>query len=283
MSDEPETITVSTDADGVALVTLNRPERLNALRGRDIGALSQTYARLDADDDVRVVVLTGAGRAFCSGADLSRAGGAFQAPRQGAQYRSSPARPMAFQIRKPVVAAINGHAIGLGMTLALHCDIRFIADEAKWGVVQVRRGVVPDAVSHWTLVRSVGLAAAAEVLLSGALFRGADALRLGVATRCLPFPQVLPQALDFARDMAVGAAPLSLAMSKQILWTAADGTLADVDRLESEAHQLLMGRPDALEGGAAAFEKRPPRWHGRVTRDWPEEGGFAAAPPDRMP
>jgi enoyl-CoA hydratase/carnithine racemase len=283
VSDEPETITVSTDADGVALVTLNRPERLNALRGRDIGALSQTYARLDADDAVRVVVVTGAGRAFCSGADLSRAGGAFQAPRQGAQYRSSPARPMAFQIRKPVVAAINGHAIGLGMTLALHCDIRFIADEATWGVVQVRRGVVPDAVSHWTLVRSVGLAAAAEVLLSGALFRGPDALRLGVATRCLPASEVLPQALDFARDMAVGAAPLSLAMSKQILWTAADGSLADVDRLESEAHQFLMGRPDALEGGAAAFEKRPPRWHGRVTRDWPEEGGFGAVPPDRMP
>ena len=170
---EPDTaVTVTVDDDGVALVTLNRPDRLNALRGRDIGALSRTYARLDADDDVRIVVLTGAGRAFCSGADLSRAGGAFQAPKQGAHYRSSPARPMAFQIRKPVVAAINGHAIGLGMTLALHCDFRFIAEEAKWGVVQVRRGVVPDAVSHWTLVRSVGVAAAAEVLLAGQLFRG---------------------------------------------------------------------------------------------------------------
>jgi enoyl-CoA hydratase/carnithine racemase len=279
VSELAETVTVAVDDDGVALVTLDRPDRLNALRGRDVGALSQVYARLDADDDVRVVVLTGAGRAFCAGADLSRAGGAFQAPKQGAHYRSSPARPMAFQIRKPVVAAINGHAIGLGMTLALHCDVRFIAEEAKWGVVQVRRGVVPDAVSHWTLVRSVGVAAAAEVLLSGQLFRGPEAVRLGVASRCLPAADVLTEALVFARDMAVEAAPLSLAMCKQILWTAADGSLEDVDRLESEAHQLLMGAPDALEGGAAAFEKRPPRWSGRVARDWPADGSFSPLPP----
>jgi len=277
---EPDTaVTVTVDDDGVALVTLNRPDRLNALRGRDIGALSQAYARLDADDDVRIVVLTGAGRAFCSGADLSRAGGAFQAPEQGAHYRSSPARPMAFQIRKPVVAAINGHAIGLGMTLALHCDFRFIAEEAKWGVVQVRRGVVPDAVSHWTLVRSVGVAAAAEVLLAGQLFRGPEAERLGVASRCLPAAEVLPAALAFARDIATEAAPLSLAMCKQILWASADSTLDEVDGLESEAHQLLMGAPDALEGGAAAFEKRPPRWTGRVARDWPSTGAFSPLPP----
>jgi enoyl-CoA hydratase/carnithine racemase len=278
-SESEDAVTVAVDGDGIALVTLNRPDRLNALRGRDIGALSRAYARLDADDDVRIIVLTGAGRAFCSGADLSRAGGAFQTPKQGGHYRSSPARPMAFQLRKPVVAAINGHAIGLGMTLALHCDFRFIAEEAKWGVVQVRRGVVPDAVSHWTLVRSVGVAAAAEVLLAGQLFPGSDAVRLGVASRCLPAADVLPAALTFARDIAVEAAPLSLAMCKRILWTAADGTLDEVDRLESEAHQLLMGAPDALEGGAAAFERRPPRWTGRVTRDWPASGGFSALPP----
>jgi enoyl-CoA hydratase/carnithine racemase len=100
-----------------------------------------------------------------------------------------------------------------------------------------------------------------------------------VASRCLPAADVLAEALSFARDMAVEAAPLSLAMCKQILWTAADGSLEDVDRLESEAHQLLMGAPDALEGGSAAFEKRPPRWSGRVARDWPSEGSFSALPP----
>jgi enoyl-CoA hydratase/carnithine racemase len=274
-----DAVVVDVHDDGVALVTLNRPDRLNALRGRDVGALSQAYARLDADDNVRVVVLTGAGRAFCSGADLSRAGGAFQAPRQGSHYRSSPARPMAFQIRKPVIAAINGHAIGLGMTLALHCDFRFIAEEARWGVVQVRRGVVPDAVSHWTLVRAVGMAAAAEVLLAGQLFRGPEALRLGAATRCLPAADVLAEAMTFARELATEAAPLSLAMCKQILWASMDSTLAEVDALESEAHQLLMGTPDALEGGAAALAKRPPRWTGRVARDWPADGRFSVLPP----
>jgi enoyl-CoA hydratase/carnithine racemase len=164
------------------------------------------------------------------------------------------------------------------MTLALHCDMRFIATEARWGIVQVRRGVVPDALSHWTLVRSVGTARAAEILLSGSLFPGPDALRLGVASRCLPASEVLATAVSFAHDMAAEAAPLSLAMSKRILWAAADGELADIDALESAAHRILMGRPDALEGGTAAFEKRAPRWTSRVGRDWPEEGPFARPP-----
>jgi enoyl-CoA hydratase/carnithine racemase len=181
---------------------------------------------------------------------------------------------MAFQIRKPVIAAINGHAIGLGMTLALHCDIRFMADTAKWGVVQVRRGVVPDAVSHWTLTRSVGLARAAEILLSGALFPGSEALRLGVASRVLPADAVLAEALDFARGMAADASPMSLAMSKHILWAAADHDLTTVDELESEAHRWLMGRPDSIEGGSAAHQKRTPVWQSRISRDWPGSGPF---------
>jgi enoyl-CoA hydratase/carnithine racemase len=271
---DPETVTTTID-DGVAVVTLNRPSRLNALRGIEIAALSETYATLDVDDDVAVIVLTGAGRAFCSGADLSRPGGAFAAPKRATEYRSSPPRPLAFQIRKPVLAAINGHAIGLGMTIALHCDIRFIAAEAKWGVVQVRRGVVPDAISHWTLTRSVGTARAAEILLSGSLFTGADALRLGIASRVLPADQVLATTMEFAQEMAREASPMSLAMSKRIIWAAADGTMADVDELESVAHRVLMGRPDALEGGAAAHEKRSPSWTSKVTRDWPADGPFS--------
>lgn len=276
-----DAVLVDVDEHGVAVVTLNRPDRLNAMRGRDLAALSQAYARLDADDDVRVVILTGAGRAFCSGADLSRAGGAFAAPKgERPAYRSSPDRPMAFQIRKPVVAALNGHAIGLGMTLALHCDFRFIAEQARWGVVQVRRGVVPDAVSHWTLVRAVGLAHAAEVLLGGRLFPGSEAVRLGVASRCLPAEEVLPEALAFARELAEQASPLSLAFCKRILWAAADGDLANVDALESEAHQVLLGMPDALEGGSAAHEKRTPAWTSRVVRDWPTSGLLGVATPE---
>jgi enoyl-CoA hydratase/carnithine racemase len=275
MSDDNDDPVLMTVTDGVALVTLNRPDRLNAMNGAAIAALTQRFAAADRDDDIKVVVLTGAGRAFCAGADLSRPGGAFRAPRDVSAYRSSPPRPLAFQIRKPVIAAVNGHAIGLGMTLAMHCDIRFIAAEAKWGIVQVRRGVVPDALSHWTVTRAVGLANAAEILLTGATFVGPDALRLGVASRCLPAAEVLPAALALASDMAQQGSPMSMAMAKRILWAAADGNVDLIDDLESEAHRRLMGRPDALEGGAAAHAKRSPVWTSSVSRDWPDDGPFA--------
>jgi enoyl-CoA hydratase/carnithine racemase len=272
VSSDPVLVAIS---DGVAVVTLNRPERLNALNGRSLSMLAEAYQRLDDDDDVRVVVLTGAGRAFCSGADLAREGGAFQAPEDRGSFRSSPPRPWAFEIRKPVIAAINGHAIGLGMTLALHCDLRIVAAEARWGVVQVRRGVVGDALSHWTLVRSVGTARAAEILLTGRLFDGAEAVALGVANRCLPAIDVLSAAVALASEMAVQASPMSMAMSKRILWAATDHGVSEIDDLESAAHQVLMGQPDAMEGGAAAFAKRDPVWRSKVSRDWPTDGPFA--------
>jgi enoyl-CoA hydratase/carnithine racemase len=261
--------------DGVATITFNRPEKLNALNGEMLAGLAATYARCDADDDVRVVVLTGAGRAFSSGADLSRDGGAFGAPADRAAFRSSPPQPWAFEIRKPVIAAINGHAIGFGLTVALHCDMRFIATEAKWGVVQVRRGVVGDAMSHYTLTRSVGTARAAEILLSGRLFDGPAAVAYGVASRSLPAADVLPAARELARDMAANASPMSMAMSKRIVWAATEANIQEVDDLESAAHQVLMGSPDSLEGGAAASEKRAPRFISSVTRDWPLDGPFA--------
>ena len=273
-SADSEAVTVDIE-EGVATVTLNRPERLNALDSRAIRLLSAIYERLDADDTVSAIVLTGAGRAFCSGADLSRPGGAFQAPRKRETYRSSPARPLAFHIRKPVIAAINGHAIGLGMTLAMHCDFRFMAETARWGIVQVRRGVVPDAISHWTVTRAVGMANAAEILLTGRLFDGPEAVRLGVASRVLAAEEVLPAALELARELVSECSPMSLAMSKRILWSAADGDADLVDDLESEAHRYLMGRPDSLEGGRAAHHKRQPVWDSRISRDWPTSGPFA--------
>jgi enoyl-CoA hydratase/carnithine racemase len=262
-------------ADGVATITFNRPEKLNALNGEMLASLAAAYAQCDADDAVRVVVLTGAGRAFSSGADLSRNGGAFAAPTDLGTFRSSPPRPWAFEIRKPVIAAINGHAIGFGLTIALHCDMRIIANESKWGVVQVRRGVVGDAMSHFILARSIGMARAAEILLTGRLFDGPSAVTFGVAPQSLPAAEVLPAALELARDMAVNASPMSMAMSKRILWAATQANVHEVDDLESAAHHLLMGSPDSLEGGAAAFEKRAPRFTSSVRRDWPATGPFA--------
>jgi enoyl-CoA hydratase/carnithine racemase len=274
MNEEPYVLVDHRD-DGVAVVTLNRPERLNAVTGAGLALLAETYRSLDADDDVRAVVLTGAGRAFCTGADLRREAGAFAAPSDMATFRSSPPRPLAFQIRKPVIAAINGHAVGLGFTLALHCDVRIIAEEARWGVVQVRRGMVGDAVSHWTLVRTIGVAKAAELLLAGRMHTGPEAVRLGIASTCLPAAQVLTAATSLATEMAESCSPLSMAFSKRILWAAADGDVAAVDELETEAHRLLMGSADAMEGGLAGAERRSPAWTSRVARDWPASGPFA--------
>jgi enoyl-CoA hydratase/carnithine racemase len=175
-------------------------------------------------------------------------------------------------VRKPVIAAVNGHAVGIGLTLALQCDLRFMAADAKYGVVQVRRGVLPDAYSHWTLPRIAGLAVAADVLLTGRLFDGREAKELGIAGRCLPNDEVLPQAMAVARSIATEVAPLSAALSKRLLWQALARTPEEVGQLETALHHHVMGRADAREGVEAFLERRPPDWQLRVARDWP--GGF---------
>ena len=168
--------------DQIATITLNRPAALNAVTGSMLDAIGACYKRCDEDDNVRAVIVTGAGRAFCAGADFSSGKQPFAAPVEVAgtarRFESSPVRPRAWEVRKPVIAAINGHAIGLGMTLAMQCDFRVMAREAKWGIVQTRRGVVPDAQSHWTVPRAVGFARAAEILLAGRTFTGDDAIAI---------------------------------------------------------------------------------------------------------
>ena len=262
--------------DRVGLITLDRPEQRNAFTGAMGESLGRVYARCDADDDVRAVVITGAGDAFCAGADLAPRGDTFAAPREGSSggagggFTSSPVRPTAWEIRKPVIAAMNGHAIGIGMTLALHCDVRFMATGAKYGIVQVRRGVLPDAHSHWTLPRVAGFGHAAELLLTGRHFNAEEAVAMGIASRALPPDEVLDAALAMARDIAVNTAPLSVALSKRILWSDPPLTAAETDRLESEYHRVVMGRADATEGVLAYLERREPRWTLSPTRDWPE-------------
>lgn len=256
-------------ADGVAVITLNRPAQRNAFTGVMGRELGQAYATCDADDDVRVVVVTGTPPAFCAGADMSGGGDTFE-HRPEASFSASPVSPRAWEVRKPVIAAINGHAIGIGLTLALQCDIRIIAEDGKYGVVQVRRGVMPDAQSHWTLTRLVGLAAAADILLTGRVFDGHEARDLGIASRCLPAADVLPAALELAGDMARHTAPLSVAVTKRLLWQAPDRSAEQIEQLESRLHQHLMGRPDSREGVMAFVEQRAPRWSGRVSDEFPE-------------
>jgi enoyl-CoA hydratase/carnithine racemase len=176
----------------------------------------------------------------------------------------------AWEVRKPVIAAVNGHAIGIGLTLALQCDLRILAEEGKYGVMQVRRGVMPDAYSHWTLPRLVGIERAADLLLTGRKLGGAEAGAMGLASRVLPAAQVLSAAREIARDIAVHTAPLSVAIAKRLLWESPNLDWREVGRRETALHHHLMGRPDAIEGVAAFLERRPPRWTSRVTKDWPE-------------
>ncbi|MGH8983778.1 MAG: enoyl-CoA hydratase-related protein [Acidimicrobiia bacterium] len=259
MSDEHVTVNVD---DGVAVLTLNRPEKLNAFTGRMGAELGQAYADCDADEAVRAVVVTGAGRAFCAGADLDPGGDTFGA--QGEGLTASPVRPRAWEVRKPVIAAVNGHAIGIGLTLAMQCDIRLVAEDAKLAFAHVRRGVLPDAQSHWTVPRAIGFARAADLLLTGRTFSGGEAAELGLASRALPVDEVVPAACEIARDIAVHTAPQSVALSKRLLWASPALDADDVERLETEFHHVVMGAPDSREGVLAWGEKREPRWTGRV-------------------
>jgi len=261
---------ISLEVDrGVATITLNRPARRNAFSARMGAELGAAYRACDGDDAVRAVILTGAPPAFCSGADLSARGETFGS-RPPESFSAAGVTPPAWQVRKPVIAAVNGHAIGLGLTLALQCDLRIVAEDATYGVVQVRRGVLPDAFSHWTLPRIVGLANAADILLTGRLFDGREAKALGIANRCLPADEVLPAAVELARDLAVNVAPVSVAITKRLLWEAIGMGPEEVGRLETRLHHHVMGRPDAREGVTAFLERRPPVWQLRVSTDWPD-------------
>ena len=249
--------------EGVATVTLDRPEVHNAFGGGMGEELADAFRRCDTDDDIRAVVLTGTPPAFCVGADLS-AGAETFAVRHPSGFSAAAVPMPAWKVRKPVIAAVNGHAIGVGFTLTLQCDIRIFATDAKYGIPQVRRGVMGDAYSHWTLPRIVGQSTAADLLLTGRTFDGTEARELGVCSRDLPAKDVLPAALELAHDIAVNTAPRSVAASKQLLWSTWELTADEVERQETALHHDLMAHGDAREGVVAYLERRPPTWTGRL-------------------
>ena len=204
--------------DGVAVLTLNRPDHGNSFSGPMGEQLTAAYRRCDSDDSVRAVVLTGAGRAFCTGADMGDGADTFASHEDESDFSAAGIAWPAWRVRKPVLAAMNGHAVGIGLSLAMQCDLRFVAAEAKYGFAHVRRGVMPDAYAHWTVPRIIGLARAADLFLTGRLFRGSEALELGIANRVLPSVEVLPAMMEVARDIAANTAPLSVAVTKRLLW-----------------------------------------------------------------
>ncbi len=263
--------------DRVAVLTLNRPESLNAFSSAMGRSLTAALRACDADDEVRSVVITGAGRAFCAGADFSGGAGVFGTPddtdatgHKKPPFSSDPLDDFhPWDVRKPVIAAINGHAVGIGLTMTLQCDIRIVADEAKLGIVQVRRGIMPDLHSHWTLPRLVGYAKATELMLTGRMFSGTEAAQWGLASESVPAPEVLERATELARDLAINTAPLSVGVSKRLLWMSAP-TPTEINTLERELHLHLMGTADSKEGVMSFMEEREPDWTLRISQDWPE-------------
>lgn len=248
--------------EGIATVALHRPERRNAF-GDGMGhELAEAYRRCDEDDEVRVVVLTGSPPAFCAGADLGAGDQTFVGTHE--DFSAAGVRFPAFRVRKPVLAAVNGPAIGIGFTLALQADVRIMAEGAKFGVVQARLGLLGDAYAHWTLPRIVGVSRAAEILFTGRTFDAHQAHAWGICSQVLPADEVLAATLALAREMTA-AGPLSLAASKQTLWASLSSDADEVERLETHWHKVVMDHDDVREGMRAALDRRPAQWSGRVS------------------
>lgn len=249
---------------GVALITLNRPGAMNAWTPRLSDDLQVAMGAADADDSVRCVVVTGAGKAFCAGADLSDGESGFLGGRSGDDGRP---RRMPHHVRKPVIAAINGHAVGVGITYPMLCDIRIASETAKIQYAMVRRGIIPELGSHAILPRIIGFSRAADLLLTGRMILGAEAATLGLVSMAVPAGQVLETAMEMARDIAINVAPVSAAIAKRLMWDGLNTSVDDMIMTEGKLIPVVAATPDAGEGVRAFFEKRAPNWSMSVNKE----------------
>ena len=274
----------------VATITLARPDKLNAYTAVMGAELAAAIRQAGTDDAVRVIILTGEGRGFCAGADIS--GGADSFGGDGPNFAAAD-RPREegggfvgalFDSTKPTIAAINGAAVGVGATLTLPCDIRIAADNARFGFVFARRGLVPEAGSAWFLPQVVGLPQALRWCLSGKLFDAAEALSGGLVSEVVPPDALLARAQEIAREIADNTAPVSIALTRQMLWRfAGEASPAAALKVDGGFAMALGGGPDVREGVAAFLEKRAPAFPGRVASDmppgypwWGDQGGGTA-------
>ena len=258
--------------DHVATITLNVPERRNATTTPMIHELVDAIDRLDADTEVRCVVFTGAGRIFCGGADLAKRDDTFAVAKGDFDWRRDGASALTLRIYrspKPFIAAINGSAVGVGLTLTFPMDIRLCADNAKLGLLFSQRGMVIDGASGWFLPRLVPMTWATDWAYSGRIFSPEEALRAGLVRSLYPADEVLSRAQELATQIA-SANPASVSMSKALLWRMSpDATPYETARVDSEALAELGLRPDAAEGVTAFLEKRAPEFKSKVPADLP--------------
>jgi len=273
--------------DGIATITLNRPERLNAYTPKMMLDLLAAFDQTDSDDAVKAVIVTGAGRGFCAGADIGAGGGTFdqgarEAERRAAGDTGDVTRDgggrvslRIFQSLKPVIAAVNGAAVGVGVTLQLPMDIRLASTEAKFGFVFSRRGIAMEACSSWFLPRLVGPPTALEWCYSGRVFSAQEAHDKGLVQSLHAPDDLLPAARALAAGFAANAAPMSMAVTRQLIWR---GLVADhpmeAHRADSRSMRLRGASDDAREGIAAFLEKRPANFPDPVSKGlpdlWPE-------------
>lgn len=256
---------------GVAVATINRPEAHNTFSPGVIEGIGDAYERADRDDDIRVLIVTGAGNVFSAGADMSGGGATFDSDAQTVEVDSCPLKMQAWDVRKPVIAACNGHAVGAGLGLAVQADMRIFADEGKYGFLQSRRGVITDFAMEYVLPRLVGFERAFELLVRAPRLSGIEAVEWGLAGRSAPGADVLDMALGLGHEIATHCAPMSVALHKRLLWNAMDQSRGELAAVESRLLNLTMSQPDAIEGGMAYVARRDPQWSGRVSSDWPEE------------
>lgn len=273
-----ETILTEVDDVGVATITLNRPDQRNAIDFTMDGELSDAFAKFEADEAVRAIVVTGAGKAFCAGFDLSGGANAFGRETHEAHDRElgvdsdQIAEKWAlWRMDTPVIGAINGAAVGVGMTMSLLFDVCYVAEDAKLSFVFTRRGIIPEANSTWILPRLVGVTRALELMLGARTISGYEAADIGLVARSLPREDVLRAAQEYAREIAVHTAPGATALVKRLVYD----NLAQTDRLAAMQRETKLTwwageQTDAVEGVMSYLENRDPKWQGSKHPDIPE-------------
>jgi enoyl-CoA hydratase/carnithine racemase len=276
-------------ADGILTITLNRPDKLNAFTGTMMTEMIDAFQRADKDDAVRAIIVTGAGRAFCAGADLSAGANTFDATKRAdrPERNAGPADTVdwsdervrdgggrltlaIYECLKPVIAAVNGPAVGIGVTMQLAMDVRLASEGARFGFVFSRRGIVPEAASSWFLPRIVGISQALAWCYSGKVFDAQEALKGGLVSEVLKPEDLLPRARAFAREIADNTAPISVALIRQMMWK---GLTMDhpmeAHKVDSRGIYSRGASADVREGVTSFLEKRPAKFPQKVSKDMP--------------
>jgi len=270
-----EQITTDT-SEGILTITLNRPERLNAWTGQMGEELRAAFERSDADDEVRVVIVTGAGRGFCAGADLEAGGDTFDYSKRdtagaGGRDGGGEFTLRVFDSLKPVIAAINGPAVGVGATMTLPMDVRMAAEDAKLGFVFARRGIIPEACSSWFLPRVVGISRAMEWVATGRVFSAEEGLEAGLLRSIHPKDELLGAARELALEIAENTAPVSVALARRLMWRMLGAEHPMMAHRADSRGMVARGQSaDVVEGVTSFLEKRPAHFSDKVSDGLPD-------------